>query len=561
MEEQIGRYKILSEIGEGAMAKVYKAYDPGIDRTLALKILKPESCQNPDVLSRFMREARAAGALNHANIVTVFDVGQTENRPYIVMELLEGETLEQVLEDDQRLVPEKILSIGIQLANALHYAHENGIVHRDIKPSNILLSSADNAVKIADFGIARVSDPDRTEQTQVGMMLGTPRYMSPEQVKGEPVDRRSDLFSVGVLLYQLLTGEKPFRGSTMATLVKEITDGTVPPLRSIDPTLPIGLQTIVSKLLNKSPDRRFQTGADLARALTRERQSMIEEGDLDRGNKYIPLKLKWTALMALIIVVTMSISSYLIYQRQIESMTDQLADFGSALSRFIARESAVNVLQEDWTAIEVLVDDIQERESFAYLTVTDRNGIVRAASDRDLLGSPYTPLANMMPLQTNHKAVDISTVQLSGGMTALNFTSPIVFKQTELGLVHLGLSRESLENVARTSLILIVTLAVVGIVAIVVVTYVLGALLARPIRKLRISMGEIAKGHFDTRIPENRNDEFGDLFRAFNRMASELSETSDAKNSDDIDETQTPDSPDAQDDEATIITPSPQKSS
>lgn len=527
MEEQIGRYKILSEIGEGAMAMVYKAYDPGIDRTLALKILKPESCQNQDVLSRFMREARAAGSLNHPNIVTVFDVGQVSNRPYIVMELLEGQTLEQVLESGKRMPPEKTVSIGIQLANALHYAHENGIVHRDIKPSNILLTTSETMIKIADFGIARVNDPNSAEQTQVGMMLGTPRYMSPEQVKGEKVDGRSDLFSVGVLLYQLLTGEKPFRGATMATLIREITDGTVPPLRSVDPTLPQGLQHIVGKLLSKSPDKRFQTGADLARALTRERQSIIEEQDQKSRNKYIPLKLKWTALMALMIAITMTVSGLLIYQRQIQSMTDQLTDFGSALCRFIARESAVSVLQEDWTAIEVLVDDIQARESFLYLTVTDRNGIVRASSDPATVGAPYIPPPDMRLLETTHAAVDSAKVSMPDGTTALNFTSPIVFKQTELGLVHLGLSRQSLENVARTSLILIVTLAIVGIVAIVVVTYVLGMMLARPIRTLRDAMGEIAKGHLDMRINARRNDEFGDLFQAFNRMAAALGDTPD----------------------------------
>lgn len=522
MEAQIGRYKILSDIGEGAMATVYKAYDPGIDRTLALKILKPESCQNTDVLTRFLREARAAGSLNHPNIVTVFDVGQVENRPYIVMELLEGQTLEQVLDSDQKLAPEKIVSIGIQLANALHYAHENGIVHRDIKPSNILLSNSDSMVKIADFGIARINNPDNAEQTQVGMMLGTPRYMSPEQVKGEKVDGRSDLFSVGVMLYQLLTGEKPFRGATMATLIREITDGTVPPLRSIDPTLSPSLQHIVSKLLNKSPDKRFQTGADLARALTRERQSIIEELDQKNRNKYVPLKLKWTALMALMIAATMTFSGFLIYQRQVQSMTDQLADFGSALCQFIARESAVYVLQEDWTAIEVLVDDVQARESFVYLTVTDRNGIIRASSEPNSVGKPYVPPADMRPLHSTDTSVESATVSLPDGGTALNFSSPIIFKQTELGLVHLGLSRTSLEDVARTSLILIVTLAIVGIVAIVVVTYVLGMMVARPIRMLRDAMGEIAKGHLDTRIGAHRNDEFGDLFQAFNRMAAAL---------------------------------------
>ena len=185
--ERLGRYQIREIIGEGAMARVYKAYDPEIDRTLAIKLLKPQFGENDQYRSRFLREARAAGVLSHPNIVTIFDVGIDETRPYIAMELIDGMTLGDLVRTDRKLSTKEIVEIGIQLARALDYAHRKGIVHRDVKPGNIMLIDESKTIKVADFGICRMENTgtEETQHTQMGDVLGTPNYMSPEQVMGE----------------------------------------------------------------------------------------------------------------------------------------------------------------------------------------------------------------------------------------------------------------------------------------------------------------------------------------------------------------------------------------
>ncbi len=221
--ERLGRYQMRELIGEGAMARVFKAYDPEINRTLAIKLLKSQLREDGEYHTRFLREAKGAGVLSHPNIVTVFDVGEESNHPYIAMELVDGPTLGDVVREKKQLSTLEIVEIGIQLTRALDYAHKKGIVHRDIKPGNIMLVRDTNTVKVADFGICRIDDSDATQATQVGNVLGTPHYMSPEQVVGEKVDSRSDLFSVGVVLYQLLTGTLPFEGDTLISVAYKIT--------------------------------------------------------------------------------------------------------------------------------------------------------------------------------------------------------------------------------------------------------------------------------------------------------------------------------------------------
>ena len=200
--ERLGRYQIREIIGEGAMACVYKAFDPEINRALAIKLLKAQLRLDGEYRNRFLREAKGAGVLSHPNIVTVFDVGEDQGHPYIAMELVEGQTLAEELKDKRALTTKDIVEIGIQLTRALDYAHKKGIIHRDVKPGNIMRLTDTNTIKVADFGICRIDGSeatDATQQTQIGNVLGTPHYMSPEQVVGEKVDSRSDLFSAGVV--------------------------------------------------------------------------------------------------------------------------------------------------------------------------------------------------------------------------------------------------------------------------------------------------------------------------------------------------------------------------
>ena len=217
--EKLGRYRIEARIGEGAMADVFRAHDPDIGRVVAIKALKPDYRRDPELGARFLREARAAGALNHPNIATIYDVGEADGVPYIAMELIEGLPIDAVLQAQGRMPFERVLALGVQLSGALAYAHSLGIVHRDVKPSNILLAADGKTAKLLDFGVARIGESEgQLARTQAGQMIGTPRYMSPEQALGLPVDPRSDLFSLGAVLYEMLTGKSAFDATGLATL-------------------------------------------------------------------------------------------------------------------------------------------------------------------------------------------------------------------------------------------------------------------------------------------------------------------------------------------------------
>ncbi|MCU0573043.1 MAG: protein kinase [Syntrophobacteraceae bacterium] len=262
---QYGRYRIIKELGKGSMGVVYQAHDPQIDRAVALKVLRPDRVDSEAFVHRFIKEAKAVGRLSHPNIVVVYDIGEDHGTVYISMEYLEGKPLSEVLKE-RSLSLSQALRIGIQVSDALDYAHRKGIVHRDIKPSNIIVQS-DDSVKITDFGIARIEDPLATQQTQAGEILGTPAYMAPEQVLGQPVDGRSDLFSLGVILYELTAGQRPFSGESLITMFRSITEDTPREPLELNPSLPRDFSRVVLKSLAKEPRNRFSSGRDLSEAL------------------------------------------------------------------------------------------------------------------------------------------------------------------------------------------------------------------------------------------------------------------------------------------------------
>jgi serine/threonine protein kinase len=260
-----GRYQIVRELGKGSMGVVYQAHDPHIDRLVALKALRQDRVTSEDFVQRFLKEAKAIGRLSHPNIVTVYDVGRDHGTIYIAMEFLEGNPLNEVIQG-KRLGLEEIVDLGVQVAEALDYAHEKGIVHRDIKPTNIILTP-DGQARITDFGIARIEDSSVTQQTQAGEILGTPVYMSPEQVMGRPVDGRSDLYSLGVILYELSTQKRPFGGNNLAAIFRAITQDTPAEPAKTDSSISRELSGLVMKSLDRRPDKRFQTGKAMAEAL------------------------------------------------------------------------------------------------------------------------------------------------------------------------------------------------------------------------------------------------------------------------------------------------------
>ena len=264
----LGRYQVEKELGKGAMGVVYLGRDPKINRVVAIKTMALaqnfEDDEIDEVKERFFREAETAGRLNHPNIVTIFDAGEEHDLAFIAMEFLKGQDLTKYTKADRLLPVDKVLKIVVQAAEALDYAHGENVVHRDIKPANIMYEADSESVKLTDFGIARITDSSRTK---TGMVLGTPSYMSPEQLAGRKVDGRSDLFSLGVMLYQLCTGQLPFKADSMASLMYKIANDPHSSALDLRPDLPPCLTSIIDKALAKAANERYSRGAEMARNL------------------------------------------------------------------------------------------------------------------------------------------------------------------------------------------------------------------------------------------------------------------------------------------------------
>src|SRR6201998_1360595 len=277
-----GRYEILGELGRGAMGVVYRATDPVIGRTVAVKTIRLSEegtgLSRPELLSRFQTEARAAGLLAHPNIVVVYDAGEENGLYYITMELIEGKSLQALIDSGHSFPVPRVLRIMEQTCSALQFAHERNIIHRDIKPANLMLT-ADDTVKVTDFGTAKILQFGTVQQTT--HVMGTPSYMSPEQVKGRPVDGRSDIFSLGVLLYEILTGEKPFPGQSITTVIYKIVNEDPIPPRTLNPSIHPGLNEIVMRALAKEPETRYQSCREMLEDLRNSRALGANDGNPD----------------------------------------------------------------------------------------------------------------------------------------------------------------------------------------------------------------------------------------------------------------------------------------
>jgi eukaryotic-like serine/threonine-protein kinase len=266
--ERLGRYQLEREIGRGAMGIVYLGRDTAINRMVAIKAI-PLAAEFSDAelieaRSRFFREAETAGRLNHPNIVTIYDVGEERGLAYIAMEYLKGQHLSDYARSSNLLEPRKVLEIAARTAEALGFAHKQQVVHRDIKPANLMYDPSTDVLKITDFGIARLSGAG---STRTGIVLGTPSFMSPEQLEGRTVTGHSDLFSLGVSLFQLLTGQLPFTADSMTGLMQQIAEAPHPPLRAYRPDLPACVESVIDRALAKNPEARYDSGAQMAAAL------------------------------------------------------------------------------------------------------------------------------------------------------------------------------------------------------------------------------------------------------------------------------------------------------
>ena len=522
----LGRYRIDGRLGEGAMAEVYRAHDPEIERPVAVKVLKADYARDPEIGARFLREARAAGALSHANIATIYDVGETEGVAYIAMELVDGQPLDVALQQQGRMPYERVLAIGRQLANALAYAHRAGVVHRDIKPSNILLSADGKTAKLLDFGVARIGDVDQLARTQAGQLIGTPRYMSPEQALGLPVDHRSDLFSLGVVLYEMITGKVAFPGTALATLAIQIAQEKVEPIDRSTGDCPPGLRFVIDKLLAKKPEQRFSDGIALERALARELAAHEEAPGTRRGLSLrikLPLALALVTAAALVACVTTTLSRE---QRALEHMA---ITSGGSIAAFVTNNAAVLAAenaglgadQQDWSALQAFATTAARDPAIRDLVVADTRGVIRAAGNTALIGQRYHTTVGEQVMPSDGASV-VSTAVDGGRGAGIRFVHPITYAGARFGTVDLVIRRNGLDAAidgARTSLML---LSLVVMLAVLLVGYLSGAIVARPLARLRRALDEAGDAAFALRISHRRGDEFGATFDAFNRVAATI---------------------------------------
>jgi len=276
--QTLGKYELLEKLGEGGFGVVYKARDPALDRLIALKVLAPQFTADSQAVERFRQEARLAARLKHPHIVTIYEVGEAAGRYFIAMEWIDGQSLAQRIAAQGALPLGEVVRLVEQVADALDYAHRQGLIHRDIKPANILLDSQGQAT-LTDFGIVKAMN--EAGMTTTGMALGTPEYMAPEQVLGGELDSRTDLYALGVVLFHALTGQAPFRGTTPFVIQKAHLEEAPPDPRALNPALSPAVAAVILKALSKPPEERFQSGAELKQALQQALQ-VDQEGELRR---------------------------------------------------------------------------------------------------------------------------------------------------------------------------------------------------------------------------------------------------------------------------------------
>jgi eukaryotic-like serine/threonine-protein kinase len=513
------------------MANVYRAFDPDISRVLAIKVLRREYCRNPQFTSRFLREARAAGALSHPTIVTIYDVGEIEGFPYIAMELLDGEPMDAVIERVGRFPIADVIEIGRQLADALRYAHEQGVIHRDIKPSNIVLGKDGRSIKILDFGIARLEQDGAREQgevlkTQIGQVVGTPRYMSPEQALGRELDGRSDIFSVGVLLYELITGRPAFDGASAATLALQITQQDPPPIDV--PDCPPGLRFVVEKLLAKRPEKRFASGALLLEALQREQQAyaaMLAEG----GRRRLPLPAKLALGVTAISAAVLALGTAAVIDGQYRAMERVALASGSSIVSFVAANAALSAAENltlppeerDWVPAQAFVTMAAVDPNVSQMLVVDHEGVIRAASSPDLVGARYLPPTGQRVVR-DRPNISVTTVRSSAGERSFRFARPIEYAGHRVGLVDVSVRRTELETAASLTLAMLLGLVGAMLAVVALLTFGAAQLLLRPLQRLTRAFEDAAAGNLDFRISHHQSDEFGELFNAFNKFVASV---------------------------------------
>jgi len=526
----LGRYRILNEVGRGATAFVYKAYDPQLDRFLAIKVLRPDLALDKDYREAFLKEARLAAQLTHPGIVTIFDVGVADNKPYIGMELLEGATLEQILTTQGKLNLRTVLAMAIQLGKALSYAHKQGVVHRDIKPGNIVVLKDKKTVKLTDFGIAQIDENLGKVGKKSDKVLGTPEYMAPEQVLGQAIDSRSDLYSFGVLIFRMLMGLPPFISDDLGELFKQIVKNNPPRLHIEEDKVKDDLNDLVRKLLRKQPAKRFDNAAKLTAEL-RAIQAKLGNKKQAKKREFISLRLRWTATMAGVVFIAMCIGLATVYFMQYRALSGITFDYGRSIARMLAYESAEPILLDDAIGLNALVSETSNNEQLNSVFVMDNDNWVLASTEGNAVGTIFTPPAERDLIQSlDNSDIYQREISLDGNVEGesrdnqvlFDIEMPIYYADKPLGKLYVSFSANSMYAASKTTLVTMLAVMMITLVVIFIVTLVLARRTSKDYQRVTEALNKLSMGRVDARLISDRNDEAGQLFASFNRLASFL---------------------------------------
>jgi len=525
MATHFGRYELQEELGRGAMSIIYRGLDPRIGRQVALKTLRPEFSAHAEYRQRFVLEARAAGTLSHPHIVTIYDVGEIDGLPYIAMELLDGLDLEQfVREQGGRIGLPMLMKMAIQIAEALDFAHRRGIVHQDIKPENIAITSLQGDLKVMDFGIARIISQDELEEGKQtsAYLSGTPQYMSPEQITDSSIDGRSDLYSFGVMLYELISGKPPYQDDDHWSLWRRVLSDPLPRLKPLDRNAPSELIELVTMLLAKKPEERYQSAAGVLAELRTIQQHMVEQTRNSWSRHIVPIRLRWSLLMALLMTVVMVLGLFLVSERQGRAIENLAFDYGFSLSDWVATQTAEDLLLQDRIALQSWVESMSHNREIVYMEIEGADGHVLAKSEG-------AKISGLMAAQLNAKHVinargdqRVYQVQDASGAMFDVFEMPIAYQGHSIGRLRIGLTTDSLVSANRTTFVALLFWIVGILITVVAGTYWLGRRVQTPLQVLDNALDQIKEGHLEHRIPQHRRDEFEQTFASFNTMADAL---------------------------------------
>ena len=444
----LDRFEILALLGEGAMAMVYKAFDPKINRILAIKVLKPHYAHDSEYQQRFIHEAKTAGNVCcHQNIATLYDIGNTAETPFMTMEYAGAVNLEQRLLQSPKLGLEDRLRIAIKVAEALDYAHRQGVVHRDIKPSNIICCDNSDDIRVTDFGIASL-DSIEHHWDDDELLIGSPHYMSPEQITGDTIDGRSDIFSLGVLLYELVSHRLPFSAKQFSELNHAICHGDYQPL-SVSAALPQSLIDIIDQCLEKSPQQRYNSAHQLKTAL----EKVLQEYSLSNkkwqnprltGSSLLSLQWQQLTLMAALIISLIGFGTAMIDNKQNHRMQQLALVYASTVSQWLARQSTEPLLlvpQEGNIQLARFIHQFQSQAAFNQIIVTDNNNTVQGSTGSDLVNTSY-PLPQAAKKISTVDNTHIYRYQPPGKPALLLLQTPITLQDKSIGTLFLSIPAE-----------------------------------------------------------------------------------------------------------------------